>query len=142
MESTVTLTDGMAFTADVNGHSFMIDAEEKHGGTDAGPPPKPLVLTALAGCTAMDVISMLRKMRQPVTGLSVKAEGTLTEEHPRTLVDLQVTYTVTGDVDEGRVRRAVELSEDRYCGVSAMLKSHTTVTSHIVLNGVALDDEA
>ena len=139
MESTVTLNDGMVFTAEANGHSFLLDAEDEHGGHNAGPRPKPLLLTALAGCTAMDVISMLRKMRQDVTGLSVKAEGTLTEEHPKTLDDLQVTYTVTGTVDEGRLRRAVELSEDKYCGVSAMLKAHTTVTSHIVLNGERLE---
>ena len=139
MDSTVTLTEGMAFAAEVDGHTITIDAKAEHGGTDAGPSPKALVLTSLAGCTAMDVISILRKMRQPVTGLSVKAEGTQTDEHPRTLVDLQVTYTVTGEMDPGRLKRAVELSEERYCGVSAMLRAHTSITSHIVLNGTELD---
>lgn len=139
MESTVTLNEGMAFTVEASGHTFTIDAAEEHGGQGLGPQPKPLVLSALAGCTAMDVISILRKMRQPVTSLSVKAEATLADEHPKTLDDIQVVYTVTGEVDEGRLRRAVELSEDRYCGVSAMLKAHTTVTSTIVLNGVVLE---
>jgi putative redox protein len=138
VESTVTLSEGMAFTVDVDGHQLTIDATSEHGGVDAGPQPKTLLLSSLAGCTAMDVISMLRKMRQPVTALAVKAEGELTDEHPRTFVDLHVTYTVEGDVEPGRLKRAVELSEDKYCGVSAMLRSHTSITSTIVLNGEKL----
>ena len=138
MESTVTLTDGMAFRADLDGHQITIDANAEFGGNDRGPRPKTLLLTSLAGCTAMDVISILRKMRQDVSSFSVSASGTLTEEHPKTLVDLQVRYEVEGDVAEGKLRRAVELSEDRYCGVSAMLKDHTSISSTIVLNGVTL----
>lgn len=140
MESTVTWTDGMALTAEVNGHSFTLDAEEGFGGRDLGPRPKPLVLTALAGCTAMDVVSMLTKMRQAFTRLEVKADTELTDSHPRVFQEIVVTFTVEGDVDPSRLSRAVQLSRDRYCGVNAMLSKHTRIKTRILLNGEELPE--
>lgn len=140
MDSTVSWIEGMAFSAEANGHRFVIDAEPQFGGDDRGPRPKPLVLTALAGCTAMDVASMLRKMRQAYTRLDVKAEAELTDEHPRVFGEITVTYTVEGQVDPDRLSRAIALSRDRYCGVSAMLHKHTAVHSRVFLNGTELPE--
>lgn len=136
MDSTVTWKDGLAFDVEANGHHFTIDADEEFGGRELGPRPKPLLLTALAGCTAMDVASMLKKMRQPYTRLQVKAEGELTDEHPRVFEDFTITFEVDGDVKPDRLARAVSLSHERYCGVSAMLEKHAPVRVRIVLNGV------
>jgi putative redox protein len=137
MEATVRLTSGMAFDVEIGPHHLTIDANPKDGGNDLGPTPKPLVLAALAGCTAMDVVSILRKMRQEPTSLAVRAEGRQTEgPHPHTIVDIVVTYEVTGEVNAERLWRAVRLSQDAYCGVSAMVRDHTSVTARVVLNGV------
>ena len=139
MDATVTWTDKMAFDTEVDGHHFMIDAEEQHGGDDKGPRPKPLVLAALAGCTAMDVISILRKMRQDVRSFKVTADADKSEgDHPHTLVNMVVTFEVEGDVRPDRLWRAGNLSQDTYCGVSAMLKKHTDVGVRVILNGEEL----
>ncbi len=140
MESTVTWTQGMALQGEANGHSFPLDADEEFGGKDLGPRPKPLLLTALAGCTAMDVVSMLTKMRQQFTALSVKADGELTDTHPKVFKDFTVTYTVEGDVAPDRLIRAITLSRDRYCGVNAMLRKHAPIKTRILLNGEELPE--
>ena len=134
-ESTVTFTDGMAFDVAIEGHSFSIDAEPELGGRDAGPRPKGLVLSALAGCAAMDIVSILRKMRQPIVHLDVRAEAELTEHHPKVLVDFVVTVTVQGDADPKKLWRAVSLSRDSYCGVAAMLRAHSPIGYRVILNG-------
>ena len=123
MESTVTLRDGMSFEAELQGFRFMIDADKSVGGQGLGPSPKGLTLTSLSGCTAMDVISILRKMRQKVTGLSVTSEATLVEEHPKKFDVITIKYFVKGEnLSHDRVLRAVSLSETRYCGVNAALQ--------------------
>lgn len=143
MDSSVVWKQGMAFDASLEGHSFVIDASEEHGGEGLGPTPKPLVLTALAGCTAMDVISILRKMSVAPSGFSVTAETTLTEQHPRVFEAVTVTYRFEGEgLPTKKLRRAVELSETRYCGVSAMLGKATTILSAIHVNGELLEESA
>ena len=98
--------------------------------------PKQLLLTALAGCTGMDVASLLPKMRVPFTSLVVKVSGVLAEEHPKTYVSMHVTYEVgVGEEFREQVKRAVELSETRYCGVSAMPAKAAENTYEIVLVG-------
>lgn len=136
MQSTLSHTGGMAFQVEADGHRFPMDAAAEHGGTDLGPRPKTLLLASLAGCTAMDVAAMLAKMRQTWTRLEVRAEGELTEEHPRVFQDFTITFEIDGDVDPGRLARAVALSRDRYCGVSAMLRAHAPVKVRVLLNGV------
>ena len=135
MESTVKLREGMCFDASTGGHSFPIDAKAEHGGVDAGPPPKALVLTGLAGCAAMDVISILRKMRQEPDSLDVSATADQTEDHPKTFVDMKVTVSATGAIDAKKLWKAVALSRDRYCGVAAMLKAHGPIEYEVQLNG-------
>jgi putative redox protein len=133
--SQVTWQDGMAFDVEVDGHRLTVDAEEEFGGKDQGPRPKPLLLSALGGCTAMDVVSMLKKMRVPFDSFSVVVDGVLAEEHPKVYRSIRLTYTFTGEaLDRSKIERAVELSQTRYCGVTAMVQFTTDITHEIKLN--------
>jgi putative redox protein len=124
--------DKMAFEAEVNGHKIILDAEPEVGGENRGPRPKPFMLTALGGCTAMDVISILKKMRVEVEKFNVHIEGDLTEEHPIQFYKIHVIYEFTGkNLPTDKLKKAVELSEDRYCGVSAVYKKVMELTSEI-----------
>jgi len=139
MEASVTWLQEMAFEAEADGHRFHIDANAELGGHDLGPRPKTLLLNALAGCTAMDVISILQKMRLNVTGLKVSADGAISDEHPRRFTRVVLRYDVTGqDLPPDRVKRAVELSQERYCGVSATLRPTVELLSEIYVNGEPL----
>jgi putative redox protein len=141
MDSKVVLKDGMAFESHLEGFQFMVDADPEFGGQGYGPKPKGLVLTALAGCTAMDVISILRKMRVEVDGFEVEADGELSEEHPRKFTEITVTYRFEGtDLPADRLRRAVDLSENKYCAVNAMLRPTVHLRHQIVVNGEVLDE--
>jgi putative redox protein len=136
MKSSVTLTEGMAFDVEIAGHRFAIDATSEHGGVGAGPIPKALILSSLAGCGAMDVISLLRKMRQPPTSFVVESEADVVGEgHPKTFGPMGVVFRVEGDVSPKKLWKAVSLSRDRYCGVAAMLRAHAPITYRVVLNG-------
>lgn len=122
----------MAFEADVNGHKLIIDATEAVGGENHGPRPKPLMLVALAGCTGMDVVSILKKMRVEVDGFNVVVEGDLTEEHPKQFTQMRVIYEFKGkDLPMDKLEKAINLSEERYCGVSAMYKKAIGITTEI-----------
>ena len=82
----------MAFEADVNGHKIMLDSSEAGGGENRGPRPKPLMLAALAGCTGMDVVSLLKKMRVEVEVFNVVVEGDLSVEHPKQYTQMHIIY--------------------------------------------------
>ena len=124
----------MAFEADVHGHKIILDAGPNAGGENRGPRPKPLMLASLGGCTAMDVISILKKMRVDVNEFNVRVEGELTEEHPKHFIKIHVVYEFTGkDLPMDKLKKAVELSEERYCGVSAVYKKTMVMTSEIVI---------
>lgn len=133
----VSWMDTMAFEGEVNGHKIVIDADEKVGGKDRGPRPKPFMLLSLAGCTAMDVISILKKMRVEVKDFDVSVSGELTEDHPKQFTSMHVTYEFWGkDLPMAKLEKAVSLSEDRYCGVSAIYKKVMEVTSEIIVHEV------
>lgn len=123
LSGTVTLLDGMAFTATSgSGHVLPLDSASEHGGADRGPQPMELLLLGLGGCTGMDVISLLRKMRQGVTSYQVDLLAERADEHPRIMTDISVVHIVHGrDLDPQLVGRAIELSATRYCPASAML---------------------
>ena len=124
--------ENMAFEADINGHKIVLDAAEPVGGENRGPRPKPLLLAGLAGCTGMDVVSILKKMRVEVDNFSVTVEGDLTEEHPKQFSKMNVIYEFTGkDLPLEKLQKAVSLSEERYCGVSAMFRKAIELTSEI-----------
>lgn len=131
-EVKISWKDKMAFEAKVDGHKIMLDAAEAVGGENRGPRPKPLMLTALAGCTGMDVISILKKMRVEVEDFNVTVEGDLTDEHPKQYYKMNVIYTFKGkDLPLEKLKKAVSLSEERYCGVSALYKKAIELTSEI-----------
>lgn len=113
--------DNMTFDGTTTtGHSIVIDTPPPTG-SDNGPKPIELLLTALAGCTAMDVLTILQKKREPLLGLEVVVNGARRQEHPRIYTDIEIVYHVRGKVNPQAVARAIELSETKYCGVSAML---------------------
>ncbi|MBX5476246.1 MAG: OsmC family protein [Clostridia bacterium] len=108
-------------------------------GEPAGPTPKELLLVALAGCTGMDVASILEKMKEPVRSLRVTAEGEQTDEHPRVFKFFHIVYEVEGEgLSPDKVMRAVTLSQERYCGVSHMLKKAAPVTFEVRVNGTVV----
>ena len=115
-------TGDMAFEAALpTGHTLTFDAAEEHGGRNSGPRPTDLLLATLGGCTAMDVISNLRKMKQPVEGYRLLVECQRATDHPRVYTHITVTHILTGDIDEERLAHAIQLSDEKYCSVSAML---------------------
>ena len=134
-KSTVSWKGKMAFEAEIEGKKFMIDADEKVGGENQGPTPKPLMLTSLAGCTGMDVVSILKKMRVELDNFQVSVEGELTDEHPKHFVKMMVTYEFWGkNLPLDKIKKAVNLSEERYCGVSVVYKKVMPVESEIILH--------
>ncbi|MBN1819192.1 MAG: OsmC family protein [Prolixibacteraceae bacterium] len=131
-EVSVNWLENMAFEAEVNGHKITMDAAEAVGGENRGPRPKPFMLAALGGCTGMDVVSILKKMRVDFKGVNVKVTGELTEDHPKYFNKMHVIYEFTGkDLPMEKLEKAVSLSEERYCGVSALYKQAIPITSEI-----------
>jgi putative redox protein len=128
--------ENMSFESEINGHKIIIDAKEEVGGQDRGPRPKPVMLAALGGCTSMDVVSILKKMRIELKSLNVIVEGELSEEHPKRFQKMHVIYEVEGDdLPMDKIEKAVTLSEEKYCGVSAVYKEVMEITSEIRIKG-------
>lgn len=111
-----------------SGHPVEMDTVPAVGGEDTATRPKELILDGLAGCTAMDVISILRKMQVPPEAFRVEVDADLTEDHPKVFKTIHLKYFVKGNVPEDRLKRAIELSQDLYCGVSAMLRKGAEIT--------------
>ena len=130
----VNWTGEMAFDAEVNGFNLKIDAKEEVGGKNGGPRPKPLILVALGGCTGMDVVSILKKMRIEPEYFNVEVSGEMTEEHPKYYDKIHIRYVFRGEnLPMEKLEKAVNLSQDRYCGVSAMLGKAAKITHEIVI---------
>lgn len=124
--------EGMAFTTDLDGHKLTLDASPEVGGSDKGPRPKKLMLVSLAGCTGMDVVSILKKMRVTFDALSISVEGESTEEHPKYYKSMKVIYEFKGkDLPLDKLQKAVNLSSDKYCGVQALYKMAIPVETEI-----------
>lgn len=122
----------LAFGCDMDGHHLVIDASKEGGGDDLGLRPKKLMLTALAGCTGIDVISILKKMKVEPESFHVIVEGDLTEEHPIRYYQMKVIYQFKGkDLPLDKLEKAVKLSEDKYCGVSAAYRLAMNLSSEI-----------
>lgn len=124
----------MVFDSQVNGaHVVRIDAP-MDGSEPSGPGPKALLLTALSGCTGMDVVALLRKMRVDFVSFAIAAEAELTEEHPKVYKEILLTYRIAGaEISEEKVRKAIEMSQERYCGVSAMLRAHCPIRYELII---------
>lgn len=136
MTAQAKLTADMCFEAEAgSGHRVTLDAAEHGGGHNEGFRPMELLLVGLAGCTAMDVISILRKKRQQITTYEVHVTGVRAEEHPMVFVEITVEHIITGQhLQATAVERAIALSEGRYCGAGAMLGevAHLTHTYRLV----------
>ncbi len=130
LSATVSLKKGMAFEATAtSGHNVTLAASEEVGGHNEGFRPMEMILVGLGGCTSMDVISILRKMRQEVTEYRVQVEGNRAEEHPKVYTDIVIEHVVKGrGLAADQVRKAVDLSANRYCPASAMLGKAARLT--------------
>lgn len=123
---------GMAFEADVNGHKVMMDAPLEGGGQNSGAGPKKLQLVALSGCTGMDVVSILQKMRVDIEKVNIEVQGEIADEHPKYYINMHVIYEFTGkNLPLDKLEKAVKMSEETYCGVEALYRKAIPVTSEI-----------
>lgn len=126
---------GMEFDIELHNHHFTIDADESVGGSDKGPRPKPLVLSSLAGCTGMDVVFFLRKMRMEWDSFKLEVKGELTGEHPKVFKEIMIRYIFTGsNLNIDKIEKAVKMSQEKYCGVTAMLNKTAKINYEVVLN--------
>jgi len=131
-ETILSWTGNMAFITELDGHKLIVDADESVGGHNLGMRPKKLMLTALAGCTAMDVISLLKKMRVEPDAFNVRVDGALTDEHPKYYKSMHIIYEFKGDnLPLDKLQKAIELSQEKYCGVSALYQKAIKVTYEI-----------
>lgn len=129
-----TFGSGMASSAAIGDHNVIMDTTPDNGGTNTGPGPKRLMLASLAGCTGIDIVSILTKMKVAYSDLSIDTEATLSEEHPKTYTHVKITYKIklTQEADQAKMEKAVALSEDKYCGVMAMFSSFAKMEREIV----------
>jgi putative redox protein len=126
----------MQFNALINGHTIIMDAPERAGGEDNGPIPKPLVLTALSGCSGMDIVSYMRKAGKEPQELTVKVTGELSKQAPIEYISMHACYNIKGDPqNESAALQAVNESQEKNCGVAHMLKKAIPVTWEINYNG-------
>ena len=126
--------EGMTFESHSGTHTINIDTSKKAGGNDSGFNSKALLLSSLAGCTAMDVVSILMKMRIEFSNFQIEVEAEQTDEDPRVFKDFNIIYRLkTHPSNREQVKKAVDLSMDKYCGVSAMLKKHATIYYKIII---------
>src|SRR5690606_30563195 len=127
----------MQFNALVNEHTIIIDGPERAGGEDNGPITKPFVLTALAGCTGMDIAAILRKAGKEADDLNIKVTGEISKRAPIEYIAIHVAYDFKGlPENKEAALNAVTDSQEKYCGVSSMLKKALPVTWEINYNGV------
>lgn len=128
------LTGNMGFQMDLDGHRLITDASPEIGGNNQGPRPKQLLLAGLIGCTGIDVMSILKKMKVEVEDSSIEVVADSTEEHPKVYKDIHLIYRFKGkNLPLKNIEKAVSLSQEKYCGVSAMLKKATPITYEIII---------
>ncbi len=113
-----------AYSDQNRNYEILLDTSKEAGGRDEGMKPTDLVLVGLAGCSSMDIVSILKKKRQNIIDYKVKVTGERAENHPKVFTKISIIYEIKGEnIDENAVKRAIELSKDKYCSVWAMLKN-------------------
>jgi putative redox protein len=117
-----------------SGHEIKMDAAEEFGGQNTGARPTELLLHAVAGCTGIDIISILQKMRLNPSSFHMDLTGTRAEDHPKRFTAIHIHYLLEGDLPEDKVIRAIQLSMDKYCSVSMSLNAE--ITAEYTINGV------
>ncbi len=130
VETKVNWIGGMQFIGrTASGHALVMDTSSKFGGENTAPAPMELLLAALGGCTGMDVVSILQKMKVGFESLEIKISGERAAEHPRVYKTIYLVYKVKGrNLAEEKVKRIVELSQEKYCSISKMLKPTAEIT--------------
>jgi len=129
MRATVSLIQEMQFRGETEkGHRILMDSSPQFGGRNEGPTPMELVLMALGACTGMDVITVLRKKQQDITGYEINVTGERASEHPRVFTRISVEHVIRGNVSREAAEKAVELSTEKYCSVLAMLRKTAEVS--------------
>ena len=124
---------GMEFSTELHNHTVTIDLFDKDGGKNFGPEPKALMLVSLAGCTGVDVVMILNKMKVAFSDLSIDVEGQLTDTTPRTYHTVKLTYKIKVKKDDAdKVKKAVTLSQEKYCGVSQMFRAFAKLETEII----------
>jgi putative redox protein len=133
---------GITFAAMGDSHHWVtMDGPEDFGGSNGGSTPKELLLFALGGCTASDVIPILKKKRAPIKGFRINLTANAREEHPKAFTDIHLEYVFYGDgINHADVERAIELSTTKYCSVSAMLRASVTLTHSYRIEPAAMLD--
>lgn len=120
-----------------SGHMVPMDTKKEVGGLESAPTPMELVLQALIGCTQMDVVSILKKMKVEYDEFIVSETHERAEDHPKVYTKIHLTYSFKGEgMDIEKVKKAVKLSKERYCGVSAMLSKTAEITNEIMINEI------
>ena len=135
MKTITTWVDALAFNATADtGQTVRIDTSIEGGGLGTGMNPKKMLLAALSGCSGMDVVEVLKKMKVEFSKLTIEAEAEQTEEHPKVFKFINMVYRIDANPDDlDKVKRAVALSQEKYCGISAMLAKHCAINYSIIL---------
>ena len=135
MKTITTWVDALAFNATADtGQTVRIDTSIEGGELGTGMNPKKMLLAALSGCSGMDVVEVLKKMKVEFSKLTIEAEAEQTEEHPKVFKFINMVYRIDANPDDlDKVKRAVALSQEKYCGVSAMLAKHCAINYSIIL---------
>jgi len=129
----------LQFNALINGHTVVMDAPERVGGEDNGPIPKPFVLSALSGCTGMDVVAILRREGRQLHEFNLKVSGEISKQPPLQYTSTHIVYEMKGSAeDRDAALDAVMRSQEEICGVSHMLKKIIPVTWQVIYNGKEL----
>jgi putative redox protein len=134
-------TEGLAMVGFTDsGHQVTMDTKKIVGGLETAGSPMEMVLQALLGCTAMDVVSILKKMKADYDSFEVHESHERAEAHPKVYTKIHLTFKFDGqDLDHEKIKKAVYLSKDRYCSVSAMLKPAVEISYEITVNGQRID---
>jgi putative redox protein len=121
--------EGLQFVGESGtGHAIIMDGDAQFGGQDTGMRPMELLLVGVGGCSGMDVISILKKKKQNVTNIEINVKGEKAESYPKKFTQINIEYTISGkDLSEDAVKRAIELSMDKYCSVKATLEGSTKI---------------
>jgi putative redox protein len=130
LEAKVTYVDGLQFIGEaVSGHAIVMDGDAGVGGRNTGLRPTELLLIGLGGCSGMDIVSILKKKKQEINGVEIKVKGEKAENYPKKFTDIDIEFIVRGrNVSEDAVKRAVELSMEKYCSVKATLEGSAKIT--------------
>ena len=128
--ATIKYTDGMQFVGQAGScHAIVMDTDPEFGGSNTGLRPMELLLIGVGGCSGMDIVSVLKKKKQKLTGLEVNVDGKKAEDYPQKYTDINIEYIVSGhDLSEEAVKKAVDLSMEKYCSVKATLEGSAKIT--------------